>query len=237
MAREEYLFTSESVTEGHPDKIADQISDAVLDAILAPGSHRPRRLRDAAHHRAGGGGRRDHHLLLRRHPASSCAETIKDIGYTRAKFGFDCHTCGVIAAIDKQSPDIAHGRRQGGRGRPGADVRLRLHARPRSSCRCRSCSRTGSSSGSARSAGAGTLDYLRPDGKSQVSVRYRDGKPVAVETIVVSTQHADTSARTDPRGHHQARDPAGRAGRPDRSQQGRLPHQPDRPVRHRRAHG
>ena len=108
MARDEYLFTSESVTEGHPDKIADQISDAVLDAILAQDPTGPRGLRDAPHHRPGGRGRRDHHVLLRRHPEVA-RDTIKDVGYTRAKYGFDYETCGVITAIDEQSADIAMG--------------------------------------------------------------------------------------------------------------------------------
>ena len=111
MARDEHLFTSESVTEGHPDKIADQISDAVLDAILGR-PDRARRLRDAGDHRAGGGGRRDHHdgyvdipELVRR--------TIKDIGYIDSGSASTATPAASSSAIDKQSPDIAHGRRQG----------------------------------------------------------------------------------------------------------------------------
>ena len=144
MARDEYLFTSESVTEGHPDKIADQISDAVLDAILAQDPDRARRLRDAGDHRARRRGGRDHHVRATSTSRASPATRSSDIGYTRAKFGFDYETCGVIAAIDEQSSDIAHGRRQGRRRRPGPDVRLRLQRDARADAACRSCSPTGS---------------------------------------------------------------------------------------------
>ena len=126
MAREEYLFTSESVTEGHPDKIADQVSDAVLDAILAQDPDRPRRLRDPAHHRARGGGGRDHDLLLRRHPARGA----------RDHPGSRLHARQVRLRprdVRRHHRDRrAVGRHrdgggQAGRGRPGAHVRLRLH--------------------------------------------------------------------------------------------------------------
>jgi len=188
MARDEYLFTSESVTEGHPDKIADQISDAVLDGIL----------------RQDPTGRVACETLLTTglvvvagEITTSCyvdipqvvRETIKDVGYTRAKYGFDYETCGVITAIDKQSPDIAMGVDKLGAGDQGLmfgyactetpelmplpimlshKLVMRLSERRRS----------------------GAMAFLRPDGKSQVSVRYVDKKPVAVDTVVVSTQHA-----------------------------------------------
>ena len=105
----EYLFTSESVTEGHPDKVADQISDGVLDAVHARRPGRPGRLRDAREHRIGGGLGRDHDRPPTWTYRTVARETIKRIGYTNAEFGFDYHTCAVINAIDKQSPDIAQG--------------------------------------------------------------------------------------------------------------------------------
>ena len=187
MARDEHLFTSESVTEGHPDKIADQISDAVLDAILAQDPM----------------GRVACETLLTTglvvvagEITTSCyvdiprvaRETIKQVGYTRAKFGFDFETCGVIAAIDEQSSDIAMGVDKLGAGDQGLmfgyactetaelmplPIILAHKLAQRLSERRK----------------AGAIDYLRPDGKSQVTVKYVDGKPRAVETVVVSTQH------------------------------------------------
>jgi len=190
MARDEYLFTSESVTEGHPDKIADQISDAVLDAILA----QDRKGRVACETLLTTG-----LVVVAGEITTDCyvdvpalvREVVKDIGYVSSDHGFDCHTCGVITAIDKQSPDIALGVDKEGAGDQGLMFGY--------ACReteelmplpIMLCHRLVERLSQVRR--AGTLDYLRPDGKSQVSVRYRDGQPVAVETIVVSTQHADT---------------------------------------------
>jgi S-adenosylmethionine synthetase len=189
MAREEYLFTSESVTEGHPDKIADQISDAVLDAILAQDA----RGRVACETLLTTG-----LVVVAGEITTSCyvdvpelvRRTIKDIGYISSDHGFDCHTCGVITAIDKQSSDIALGVDKEGAGDQGLMFGF--------ACReseqlmplpIMLCHRLVERLSHVRR--SGTLDYLRPDGKSQVSVRYRDGQPVAVETIVISTQHAD----------------------------------------------
>jgi S-adenosylmethionine synthetase len=189
MARDEYLFTSESVTEGHPDKIADQISDAVLDAILA----QDRRGRVACESLLTTG-----LVVVAGEITTSCyvdvpelvRQVIKDIGYVSSDHGFDCHTCGVITAIDKQSPDIALGVDKEGAGDQGLMFGY--------ACReteelmplpIMLCHRLVERLSQVRR--AGTLPYLRPDGKSQVTVRYRDGEPVAVETIVVSTQHAD----------------------------------------------
>ena len=188
MARDEYLFTSESVTEGHPDKIADQISDAVLDAII----------------RQDPTGRVACETLLTTglvvvagEITTNCyvdiprvaRETIREVGYTRAKFGFDFETCGVIAAIDEQSSDIAMGVDKLGAGDQGLmfgyactettelmpmpitlahKLVMRLTERRKS----------------------GAIDYLRPDGKSQVTVKYVDGKPREVNTVVISTQHS-----------------------------------------------
>jgi S-adenosylmethionine synthetase len=188
MARDEYLFTSESVTEGHPDKIADQISDAVLDAII----------------RQDPTGRVACETLLTTglvvvagEITTNCyvdiprvaRDTIREIGYTRAKYGFDYETCGVIAAIDEQSSDIAMGVDNLGAGDQGLMFGYACNETPelmplpimlahKLVMRLSERRRTGA------------VDYLRPDGKSQVSVRYVDGKPVSVETVVISTQHA-----------------------------------------------
>ena len=189
MASVEHLFTSESVTEGHPDKIADQISDAVLDAILA----QDRMGRVACETLLTTG-----LVVVAGEITTNCyvdvpelvRRVIKDIGYVSSDHGFDCHTCGVITAIDKQSADIALGVDKEGAGDQGLMFGY--------ACRetqelmplpIMLCHRLVERLSQVRR--AGTLDYLRPDGKSQVSVRYRDGQPVAVETIVVSTQHAD----------------------------------------------
>jgi S-adenosylmethionine synthetase len=190
MAQDEYLFTSESVTEGHPDKIADQISDAVLDAILV----QDRQGRVACETLLTTGlvvvageittsGYVDVPGLVR--------EVIKDIGYVSSDHGFDCHTCGIVTAIDKQSPDIALGVDKEGAGDQGLmfgyACRETEDLMPLPIMLCHQLVERLS-----QVRRAGTLPYLRPDGKSQVSVRYRDGEPVAVETVVLSTQHADS---------------------------------------------
>ncbi len=183
-----HLFTSESVTEGHPDKIADQISDAILDAILA---------QDPV-------GRVACETLVTTGVAiiageitTSCyadfprivRDTIKEIGYTRAKYGFDCDTCAVLSSIHEQSPDIAQGVDPGGAGDQGMMFGYacretdELMPMPimlaHKLTRGLSCARRD-----------GVLDYLRPDGKSQVTVEYDGDKPVRVEAVVVSTQHS-----------------------------------------------
>jgi S-adenosylmethionine synthetase len=190
MARDEYLFTSESVTEGHPDKIADQISDAVLDAILT----QDRRGRVACETLLTTG-----LVVVAGEITTNCyvdvpelvRRVVKDIGYVSSDHGFDCHTCGVITAIDKQSADIALGVDKEGAGDQGLMFGY--------ACReteelmplpIMLCHRLVERLSQVRR--AGTLPYLRPDGKSQVSVRYREGKPVGVETVVISTQHADS---------------------------------------------
>ena len=188
MAREEYLFTSESVTEGHPDKIADQISDAVLDAILA---------QDPTGRVACETVLTTGLIVVAGEITTSCyvdipriaRDTVKSVGYTRAKYGFDYETCGVIAAIDEQSADIAMGVDNLGAGDQGLMFGY--------ACReteelmplpIMLAHRLAQKLAAVRK--AGHLDYLRPDGKSQVSVRYVDGEPVSVETVVISTQHA-----------------------------------------------
>jgi S-adenosylmethionine synthetase len=188
MARDEHLFTSESVTEGHPDKIADQISDAVLDAII----------------RQDPTGRVACETLLTTglvvvagEITTNCyvdiprvaRETIREIGYTRAKYGFDFETCGVIAAIDEQSSDIAMGVDNLGAGDQGLMFGYACNETPElMPLPIMLAHKLVMRLSERRKAGA--IDYLRPDGKSQVSVRYVDGKPVSVETVVISTQHA-----------------------------------------------
>ncbi|HXJ77717.1 MAG TPA: methionine adenosyltransferase [Candidatus Methylomirabilis sp.] len=188
MAREEHLFTSESVTEGHPDKIADQISDAVLDAIIAQDPV----ARVACETLLTTGlvvvageittsGYADIPKIVR--------DTIKNVGYTRAKFGFDYETCGVITAVDGQSPDIAMGVDSLGAGDQGLMfgyacreteelMPLPITLAHKLVLRLTEVRRSGE------------LPYLRPDGKSQVSIRYVDGKPVSVETVVIAAQHS-----------------------------------------------
>ena len=201
MSKKRMLFTSESVTEGHPDKMADQISDAILDAIIEQDPQ----------------GRVACETLVTTGQVHVVGEistncyvdipkiirnTVKDIGYTRAKYGFDCATCGILVSLDEQSPDIAQGVNQAlearegemsveeatGAGDQGMMFGYATNETPefmplpialahRLARRLTEVRKDG------------TLPYLRPDGKTQVTVAYEDGKPVAVETIVISTQH------------------------------------------------
>ena len=185
-----FLFTSESVTEGHPDKIADQISDAVLDAVLS---------QDAM-------GRVACETLVTTGLAMVAGEittsavldyseivraVIRDVGYTRAKYGFDADTCAVISSLKRQSPDIAMGVDTGGAGDQGlmfgyacdeTDELMPLpivlaHKLVRRLSEVRK---------------AGHLPFLRPDGKSQVTVEYVNGQPARVDCVVISTQHSDS---------------------------------------------
>ncbi|HXK58465.1 MAG TPA: methionine adenosyltransferase [Acidobacteriota bacterium] len=188
-SQDRQLFTSESVTEGHPDKIADQISDAVLDAILE---------QDPAGRVACESMVTTGLIVVAGEITTSCyvdipeiaRRTVREIGYTRAKYGFDCDTCGVICSIDKQSPDIAMGVDTGGAGDQGmmfgyacnetAELMpapiLLAHKLVARLAECRK---------------KHILPWLRPDGKSQVTVEYANNRPVRVETVVVSTQHSD----------------------------------------------
>jgi S-adenosylmethionine synthetase len=187
---QKHLFTSESVTEGHPDKIADQISDAVLDAVLEQDPY----------------GRVACEVLVTTGIAVVSGEitttcyvdvptivrkTIEDVGYNNADYGFDCKTCGVLNVIQNQSPDIAMGVDPGGAGDQGlmfgfaCDETEELMPLPISlahklSKRLSDVRR------------AGILNYLRPDGKSQVTVEYVNGKPARIDAVVISIQHHDT---------------------------------------------
>ena len=185
-----YLFTSESVTEGHPDKIADQVSDAVLDAVLT---------RDPM-------GRVACETLLTTglivlageitssHPCDFgdvAREAVREVGYTRGKFGFDADTCAVLSALHGQSPDIAMGVDPGGAGDQGLMFGY-------------ACSETKELMplpimmshrlvrGLSEARRTGGLDYLRPDGKSQVTVEYEGNVPIRIDTVVVSSQHSES---------------------------------------------
>ncbi|MCC6476163.1 methionine adenosyltransferase [bacterium] len=184
-----FVFSSESVTEGHPDKIADQISDAVLDAVLKDDTMgRVACETFVTTGMALVGGEISTHTYV--DIPQLVRGVIKDIGYTSAEYGFDYETCAVITTIDKQSPDIAMGVDREGAGDQGMMFGYACkdntemmpwpivfaHRLTRKLAEVRK---------------NGKLAYLRPDGKSQVSVRFENRKPVAVETVVVSTQHDD----------------------------------------------
>jgi S-adenosylmethionine synthetase len=185
--KDPYFFTSESVTEGHPDKVADQISDAVLDAILTndpDGRVACETLVTTGLCLLAGEVTTKSYVDL----PKIARETIRDIGYDDAAYGFDHNTCAVLTSLDEQSPDIAMGVDTGGAGDQGmmfgyacreTDELMPLalmlaHGLVRRMSECRR---------------EGVLDFLRPDGKSQVTVEYADGKPRRVEAIVLSTQH------------------------------------------------
>ena len=186
---DKYLFTSESVTEGHPDKIADQISDAVLDAVLTDdpmGRVACETLVTTGLVVVAGEITTTTYVDF----SDLAREVIRDVGYTRAKFGFDAETCGVICAIKKQSPDIAMGVDTGGAGDQGlmfgfaCDETPELMPMPIQLAHSLTHKL-------AEVRKKGTVDFLRPDGKSQVTIEYIDGRPARVDAVVISTQHSD----------------------------------------------
>lgn len=195
------LFTSESVTEGHPDKMCDQISDAVLDSILEKDPN----ARVACETAVTTG-----MVMVMGEITTNCyvdipkvvRKTVEEIGYTRAKFGFDCNTCAVLTSIDEQSPDIAQ----------GVDEAIEKRGQEKEEIEAVGAGDQGMMFGFATSETEeymplpiamahrlsrrlaeirknGTLSYLRPDGKTQVTVEYEDERPVRIDTIVISTQH------------------------------------------------
>jgi S-adenosylmethionine synthetase len=183
-----YLFTSESVTEGHPDKIADQISDAVLDALLAqdPTSRVAcETLLTTGLAMVAGEITTKGYVEI----PDIVRQTIKEIGYTRAKYGFDYETCGVITSVHSQSPDIAMGVDTGGAGDQGLMFGYACDETPElmpmTIMLAHKLTRKLSEVRKTE-----VLPYLRPDGKSQVTIEYRDGKPYKLHTIVVSSQHS-----------------------------------------------
>jgi S-adenosylmethionine synthetase len=190
-----FLFTSESVTEGHPDKIADQISDAVLDEVLRQDPH----------------GRVACETLVTTGLAVVAGEittsahvnydelvrhTIRGVGYDRAKYGYDADTCAVLCTVKRQSPDIAMGVDTGGAGDQGlmfgfaCDETEELMPMPIQLAH-RLTQRL------AEMRKAKKVDFLRPDGKSQVTVEYRDGRPRRVDCVVISTQHSEKVSNAD----------------------------------------
>ena len=198
-ADEKFLFTSESVTEGHPDKIADAISDAVLDTVLA---HDPMGRVGCETFVTTGliivGGeitiKKEHRGVL--DYDTIARETVNEIGYNRGKYGFDCGTCAVMSAVKGQSPDIAMGVDTGGAGDQGmmfgyaCDETPDLMPMP-----IQLAHELTLKLSEVRK--KNVVDFLRPDGKSQVSIEYVNDRPVRVDTVVISTQHDEKVSQSD----------------------------------------
>ncbi|MGD9094612.1 MAG: methionine adenosyltransferase [Chromatiales bacterium] len=191
----EFIFTSESVSEGHPDKMADQVSDAILDAILAEDQHA--RVACETLFKTGmaviageitTSAKPDYEQIIR--------DTIRDIGYTSSEMGFDADTCAVLSAIGIQSPDINQGvDRKRPEDQGAGDQGLMFGFATNETdvlmpAPIQFAHRLMERQAEVRK--SGELDWLRPDAKSQVTLHYKDGRPVGIDTVVVSTQHADT---------------------------------------------
>jgi len=202
MALENFLFTSESVTEGHPDKICDNVSDAILDAHLAA---------DPSSRVACETSVKTGFVLLAGEITSSARidypsivrQTVCDIGYTSSDMGFDGNTCAIMVAIEQQSPDIAQGVDE------GAGMHLEQGAGDQGMMFGYACNETDAlmpmsiyyshrmTEALSAKRRDGTLPYLRPDGKTQVTVEYRDGKPARIDAVVVSSQHSEDVSHAD----------------------------------------